>query len=198
LVKLIHWNEKYGIKFLRISSQMFPFASHAKYGYDLDFARETLGEAGRVAMEFGHRLTMHPGQFTQLGSPRKEVIEASVKDLEYHSQLLRGLALSGQADKDAVMILHMGGMFGDRKATLERFKKNYEELLSEDVKARLVLENDDVVSFPSRLEYQELRHGCRYGQSITSCRSARSLIFRWCWITTITTLSMIHRCGRER
>ena len=127
---------------------MFPFASHAKYGYNLDFAREALREAGRVAMEFGHRLTMHPGQFTQLGSPRKEVIDASVKDLEYHSQLLRGLALSGQADKDAVMILHMGGMFGDRKATLERFKKNYEELLSEDVKARLVLENDDVVEFP--------------------------------------------------
>lgn len=69
-----------------------------------------------------------------------------MKDLEYHSQLLRNLGLKGQADKDAVMVLHMGGMFGDKAATLDRFKKNYTTLLSDDIKARLVLENDDVVS----------------------------------------------------
>ncbi|KAA8896881.1 UV-endonuclease UvdE-domain-containing protein [Sphaerosporella brunnea] len=144
LSKMIEWNEKYQIRFLRVSSEMFPFASHAKYGYDLDFAYPVLQEAGKLAMKYGHRLTTHPGQFTQLGSPRPEVIKASVKDLEYHSQLLRGLGLEGQADRDAVMILHMGGMFGDKAATLDRFRKNYTTLLSEDVKQRLVLENDDV------------------------------------------------------
>lgn len=60
--KMIRWNEKYGIKFLRISSGMFPFASHEKYGYSLDFAAEPLRKAGRLAMKFGHRLTTHPGQ----------------------------------------------------------------------------------------------------------------------------------------
>ena len=48
----------------------FPFASHAKYGYDLDFAREALCDAGELAMKYVHRLTAHPGQSTQLGSPR--------------------------------------------------------------------------------------------------------------------------------
>ncbi|KAL7275966.1 hypothetical protein RUND412_001066 [Rhizina undulata] len=144
LVKMIHWNEKYGIKFLRISSEMFPFASHLKYGYDLTFAKEPLREAGRVAMKYGHRLTVHPGQYTQIASPRREVITASVRDLEYHAQLLGLLGLEDQADKDAVMILHMGGMFGDKAATLNRFRKYY-KTLSDDVKARLVLENDDVV-----------------------------------------------------
>lgn len=84
-------------------------------------------------------------KFTQLASPREEVVEASVRDLEYHSQLLRALDLKGQADKDAVTVLHMGGTFGDKPATLARFEKNYTTLLSEDIKARLVLENDDVV-----------------------------------------------------
>lgn len=60
--------------------------------------------------------------------------------------MLRLLGLKGQADRDAVMILHMGGVFGDKKATLDRFRKSYTTLLSDDVKARLVLENDDVVS----------------------------------------------------
>lgn len=41
------------------------------------------------------------------------------------------------------MILHMGGVFGDKEATLQRFRENYAGL-SDSIKARLVLENDDV------------------------------------------------------
>ncbi|KAI5837143.1 UV-endonuclease UvdE-domain-containing protein [Morchella snyderi] len=143
LSKMIRWNERYGIRFLRISSEMFPFASHPVYGYSLDFAAEALKEAGALAMRYGHRLTTHPGQFTQIASPKKNVVDASLRDLEYHAELLGLLGLKGQADKDAVMILHMGGVFGDKDATLARFRKNY-ATLPPAVKARLVLENDDV------------------------------------------------------
>lgn len=41
------------------------------------------------------------------------------------------------------MVLHMGGVFGDKAATLDRFRENYKRL-SQDIKNRLVLENDDV------------------------------------------------------
>jgi UV DNA damage endonuclease len=144
IVRMLRWNDKYGIKFMRLSSEMFPFASHPVHGYRLaPFASEVLAEAGRVAAELGHRLTTHPGQFTQLGSPRKEVIEAAVRDLEYHDEMLSLLRLPEQQDRDAVMILHMGGVYGDKAATLDRFRKNYAKL-SPSVKARLVLENDDV------------------------------------------------------
>ncbi|KAI9809770.1 MAG: UV-damage endonuclease [Sarcosagium campestre] len=144
IVKMLRWNDKYGIRFFRLSSEMFPFASHEVYGYKLaPFAADALAEAGRVAAELGHRLTTHPGQFTQLGSPRKEVIEASIRDLEFHSELLSLLKLPPQQNRDAVMILHMGGVYGDKAATLDRFRENYKRL-SKDIKARLVLENDDV------------------------------------------------------
>ncbi|KAF3355643.1 hypothetical protein VdG1_03935 [Verticillium dahliae VDG1] len=144
IVKMIRWNDKYGIKFMRLSSEMFPFASHAEYGYSLaPFASEALAEAGSVAGELGHRLTTHPGQFTQLGSPRPEVIKAAVRDLIYHDELLTLLHLPEQQDRDAVMILHMGGTYGDKAATLDRFRTNY-ATLSPSVKNRLVLENDDV------------------------------------------------------
>jgi UV DNA damage endonuclease len=145
LPKMLRWNDRYGIRFMRLSSEMFPFASHPEHGYRLaPFASEVLAEAGRVVAELGHRVTMHPGQFTQLGSPRKEVITASVRDLEYHDELLSLLKLPEQQDRDAVMIIHMGGVFGDKAATLDRFRKNYTTLLSPSIKARLVLENDDV------------------------------------------------------
>jgi hypothetical protein len=62
-VKMIRWNDKYGIRFMRLSSEMFPFASHEEYGYTLEgFAKEVLGEVGKVAAEIGCRLTTHPGQ----------------------------------------------------------------------------------------------------------------------------------------
>ncbi|EXJ74947.1 uncharacterized protein A1O5_01643 [Cladophialophora psammophila CBS 110553] len=144
IVKMLRWNHRYGIKFLRLSSEMFPFASHDVYGYQLaPFASEVLAEAGRVAAELGHRLTTHPGQFTQLGSPRKEVIQASIRDLEYHCEMLELLELPPQLNRDAVMILHMGGVFGDKAVTIARFKENYVKL-RQGIKDRLVLENDDV------------------------------------------------------
>ncbi|KAF2786157.1 UV-endonuclease UvdE [Melanomma pulvis-pyrius CBS 109.77] len=145
IIKMVRWNDKYGIKFMRLSSEMFPFASHDEYGYRLEpFAGETLAEVGKVVAELGHRVTTHPGQFTQLGSPRKEVITASIRDLDYHSEMLSLLKLPPQQDRDAVMILHLGGAFGDKPATLDRFRENYASL-SQPVKNRLVLENDDVI-----------------------------------------------------
>lgn len=145
IIKMIRWNDRYNIKFMRLSSEMFPFASHEEYGYKLaPFASEALAEAGKVIAELGHRVTTHPGQFTQLGSPRQSVIENSFRDLDYHDEMLSLLKLPEQADKDAVMILHMGGMFEGKKETLDRFRENYAKL-SQSVKNRLVLENDDVI-----------------------------------------------------
>lgn len=142
--KMVRWNEKYHIRFMRLSSEMFPFASHAEYGYKLaPFASEALAGAGKVIAEFNHRVTTHPGQFTQLGSPRQPVIENAIRDLIYHDEMLSLLKLPEQQNKDAVMILHMGGVFEGKAETIERFKENYAKL-SDSVKNRLVLENDDV------------------------------------------------------
>ena len=141
---MLRWNDRFGIKFLRLSSEMFPFASHPEYGYKLaPFVSKELAEAGRVAAELGHRLTTHPGQFTQLGSPRKQVIDNAIRDLDYHTELLSLLKLPPQQDRDAIMVLHLGGVFGDKAATLDRFRENYKKL-PQGVKDRLVLENDDV------------------------------------------------------
>ncbi|KIO16970.1 hypothetical protein M407DRAFT_12562 [Tulasnella calospora MUT 4182] len=71
-------------QFHAMSSEIFPFASHAVYGYDLSFADKELKEAGELAKKYKHRLTMHPGQFTQLGSPKEEVVTASFRKLEYN------------------------------------------------------------------------------------------------------------------
>ncbi|KAM3418581.1 hypothetical protein BST61_g4557 [Cercospora zeina] len=145
IIKMVRWNDRYNIKFFRLSSEMFPFASHPEYGYKLaSFASEALAEAGRVIAQLGHRVTTHPGQFTQLGSPRQSVIDNALRDLEYHDEMLSLLKLPPQANADAVMIMHMGGLFEGKEETLQRFRENYAKL-NQSVKNRLVLENDDVI-----------------------------------------------------
>ncbi|WVQ95791.1 UV damage endonuclease UvdE [Kwoniella sp. CBS 9459] len=140
LSTMIEWNEQNKIRFMRMSSEMFPFASHAKYGYTLEFADEGLKAAGALAKKYGHRLTMHPGQFTQLGSPKANVIESSIRELEYQCEIMDRMEIG----VEGVMIIHMGGIYGDKESTLARFKENYTTRLSDNIKKRLVLENDEI------------------------------------------------------
>jgi len=119
---------------------MFPFASHPIYGYSLDYCAPLLAEAGALAKKYGHRLTMHPGQFTQLGSPKPAVIESSIRELEYHCQMLELMGVG----KDGVTIVHGGGVYDDKPATIERIKSTIRDVLPKNLRDRLVLENDEL------------------------------------------------------
>ncbi len=81
---------------------------------------------------------MHPGQYTVLNSPRNEVVERAILDLEYHEKFLRALG----TDKKSKIVLHLGGVYGDKKSAIESFVANYNKL-SQKIADRLILENDD-------------------------------------------------------
>ncbi|KAL8292799.1 hypothetical protein RQP46_001411 [Phenoliferia psychrophenolica] len=134
LTKLIHWNVQNKIFFLRMSSEIFPFASHPDLGYTLEYASEELKLAGDTAKRLGVRLTTHPGQFTQLGSPRESVLSNAARDLKYHCELMDRMGL----DQDSG-----GGVYGDKAAAMERFRANF-RLLPLNVRNRVVLENDEM------------------------------------------------------
>lgn len=140
LITMIQWNEDNLIRFLRLSSEMFPFASHEHHGYSLDYCADLLKEAGDLANKYGHRLTTHPGQFTQLGSTKQKVIDAAVRELNYHCQMLDLMGVG----VDGVMIVHGGGTYGDKPAAIERIKHTISKVLPPNVRARLVLENDEM------------------------------------------------------
>ncbi|KAK0225591.1 UV-endonuclease UvdE-domain-containing protein [Armillaria fumosa] len=140
LLSIIQWNDENNIRFMRISSEMFPFASHATYGYSLDYCSPLLSQVGALASQLGHRLTTHPGQFTQLGSPRAEVVQSSLRELQYHAEMMDRMGLG----VDGVMIVHGGGVYEDKAATIERIKETITRVLPKNVRERLVLENDEL------------------------------------------------------
>ena len=90
-VKLIEWNHKNGIKSYRMSSDMFPHISNPAFpdhNYSLDFAKPLLYEIGAKAYEYRQRLSMHPGQFNQIGAVSEDVFSKTLLELSCHAEIL--------------------------------------------------------------------------------------------------------------
>jgi len=137
LYKMLEWNEANGIRVFRLSSELFQHKTNPKVpDYTYDFAKEHLKKIGDYALEKGHRLTFHPGQFNVLASPSERAYLQTLKDLEYHADVLDLMGLS----KDSVMVIHGGGVYGEKEKTMQRWIENYHKL-PDKIKNRLVLEN---------------------------------------------------------
>ena len=147
LLTILKHNESNGNRFFRISSEIFPFISHPELGYqieDLPNAEVILGllsEIGAYAMEHNHRLTTHPGPFNVLASPSESVIDKTVLDLEAHSTMFDLMGF--EPSHHNKVNIHVGGAYGDPESALERFCENFQTRLSENLKKRLTVENDD-------------------------------------------------------
>jgi UV DNA damage endonuclease len=79
---------------MRLSSDMFPFASHAELGYSLGFARPELSAAGRIAMKYGHRLTMHPVRPTKSSFTVGSIYSNRVAERECCCSVVSGFRVS--------------------------------------------------------------------------------------------------------
>ncbi|MFP3357225.1 UV DNA damage repair endonuclease UvsE [Planococcus sp. SIMBA_143] len=137
-LEVIRWNLEQGILFYRASSSIVPLSTHPindwRWWEDEDFLA-IASEIRRLVDEHGIRVSVHPGQYTVLNSPKPEVVRKSIEDLEYHDKLIQ---LLGGTD----IILHTGGAYGDKETAKRRFADNY-LMLSDSIRQRLRLENDD-------------------------------------------------------
>jgi len=139
LMTIMEWNAQNDIHFFRLSSQMFPFASHPEYGYSLEFADKLLRKIGTYAKKHNIRLTMHPTHFNNLASESESVIRNTLSDLKHHCEILDRMKL----DKNSVLILHGGGIYGDKVETIKRLRQNLKKL-SKIILKRIVFENDEM------------------------------------------------------
>jgi UV DNA damage endonuclease len=170
LLTILKWNVENDIFFMRLSSEVFPFACHPEHGYSLDFADSLLVEIGEYAKTHKIRLTMHPDHFNVLSSPSETVVKNSISDLAHHCDILDRMKL----DQNSVMIIHGGGVYNDKKKALERLEKNI-LALPENVKNRLVVENcemsyciEDLLPLSEKLQVPlvlDFHHDAIYGSS---------------------------------
>ncbi|WP_246329461.1 UV DNA damage repair endonuclease UvsE [Chthonobacter rhizosphaerae] len=133
---------KHRISMYRMSSDLAPYATHPDmpqfHGMVAESAAE-LAAIGRKARDLDIRLSFHPSQFVVLNSPDPDLVAKSVWDLTSQAEMLDAMGLG----PEAVLVIHVGGTYGDRAASNARWVETW-ATLPEPVRRRLVLEHDDI------------------------------------------------------
>lgn len=136
--KLLQLSKELGCGIFRLGSDFIPFASHPNFPMEwLKIIEKRLLEFSEELKSYPIRITMHPGQFVVLNSPKEEVIMSSLRELKYHFWLLDTLGIGS----DGVVVIHGGGVYGDKEKSLRRLKdtiSNNAWLID-----RIALENDE-------------------------------------------------------
>lgn len=139
----IRWNIDNNILMYRATSKLIPFSTHEDILRDFSFRwnedpdiLNCLHKIKALVVNNNVRLTMHPDQFTVLNSPNEDIVRRAIINLEYHKEILEDM---GGSD----LIIHTGGVYGDKDAAINRFISTYNSL-NKDIRKYLRLENDDV------------------------------------------------------
>ncbi|ACL69725.1 UV DNA damage repair endonuclease UvsE [Halothermothrix orenii] len=139
-IRLLWHNIAEGIKLYRFSSQLIPLGNHP-LGQIWDFTEtlnEELSKIGNIVKKNGLKVSTHPGQYTVINTKHEEKFQNAIRDLKYHDRVLTSMGL----DENAVMVVHVGGVYGDKEKSLKRFITNFKRL-PDSVQKRIVVENDD-------------------------------------------------------
>lgn len=134
---IVNYNDDHRINVFRLSSDIFPhFTDSETEKYDILFAKDALKEAGELCKIYNQRVTMHPGQYNQIGAKSKDVFEKTIADLSHHADILDIMDI----DENGILTVHGGGTYGDKENTKRRWIEQFDDL-PRKVKNRLVIEN---------------------------------------------------------
>jgi len=148
IIKVLEWNRQNGIMFFRLSSTIIPWGDHIDITTLKDYKeiKSELKKAGDFAKFWNMRITSHPGPFNVLVSPKEEVVLNTIADLELHAKIFDMMGLS-KTPYNKINI-HCNGVYGDKIKAMDRFCDNFARL-SDSVRSRLTIENDDKASMYS-------------------------------------------------
>ena len=159
LGRIFDYLEKHDIRCYRMSSDLAPYATHPDMPQFHNMVREASRELraiGDRAHRLDFRLSFHPSQYVVLNSPDEVLVEKSVWDVVTQAEILDRMDLG----PEAVLVIHVGGSYGDRRAGCERWIRTWERLPAH-ARARLVLENDDLRYGPADVLWIHERTGVR-------------------------------------
>jgi len=143
--KIIRHCAAVGIKGYRISSDLVPIINHPEVMLNISelpnykLIQYEINKVGKAIKETGLRISAHPSEYISLTSDDSRVINNSINDLEQHAEIFDLLELENNTFNPLNIHCRKDG---DPQEISDKFKKNF-ELLSDRVKNRLVLENND-------------------------------------------------------
>lgn len=127
------------LRLFRLGGSMVPFASHEAMDFDWrPLIAGRLQAIGRRYAPLGFRFSSHPGQYTILNSPDPQVVSRALAEIAYSCDLLELMGLNHEHK----VVIHGGGIYGDRVASTERLVAELSRL-PDEIRKRLILENDE-------------------------------------------------------
>jgi len=131
------------LRMVRLGSGILPAYTEPNWSYfwkrsDVQQYAEThLAKVGDVARSLDVRLSMHPGQYCVLASDRPDVVERSIEEFEYHTDVIRWLGY-GKHWQDFKCNVHISGRQGPAgiQAALRK--------LSPEARNTITIENEEM------------------------------------------------------
>jgi UV DNA damage endonuclease len=131
------------LRMVRLSSDILPVYTEptwSRYWRSPDvraYCERAFGAVGDLARERGVRLSMHPGQFTVLASVNEGIVERSIEEFEYHTDMARWMGY-GKTFQDFKINVHISGKQGPDgiKRAMQR--------LSPEARNCITIENDEM------------------------------------------------------
>ncbi|QQE80130.1 UV DNA damage repair endonuclease UvsE [Alicyclobacillus sp. SO9] len=130
-----------GIYVYRFSSKLIPLygVPETKNWAFFEELQPQFRDIGEFVRSHEMRVSFHPDHFVVLNSPDNDVFHRSLENLDYHVQMFKAMNL-----KEEKMVIHVGGAYQDKEASLQRFINNWGNIPVE-IRNRLTLENDDKI-----------------------------------------------------
>ena len=133
----------------RLSSNVFPLLTYDKADLDLYCLpqfREIFNELDLIAdkrEKLNVRLSSHPDQFNVLASDNEEAVTRTIRELDFHGWFMSRIGCPLSYDAPINIHVNRSAQSSDARANVrDLFYSNFSKL-TEDVKSRLVLGNDD-------------------------------------------------------
>jgi UV DNA damage repair endonuclease len=130
------------LRMVRLGSDVLPVYTESTWSYfwrkdDVrGYCEREFARVGLLARELDVRLSMHPGQFTVLASDNPDIVDRSVEEFEYHTDVIRWMGY-GKSFQDFKCNVHISGRQGPSgiKRVLPR--------LSPEARNVITIENDE-------------------------------------------------------
>jgi UV DNA damage endonuclease len=131
-----------GLRMVRLGSDCLPVYTQRDWSWYWrlphvrDYCERRFAEVGATARALDVRLSMHPGQFTVLASDDAGIVDRSIEEFEYHTDIIRWMGY-GRKFQDFKCNVHISGRQGPAgiKAALTR--------LTPEARNCITIENDE-------------------------------------------------------
>ena len=131
------------LRMVRLGSDVLPVYTQSDWSYfwrkpDVrKYCETNFAHVGAKARELDVRVSMHPGQFTVLASDNPDIVERSIEEFEYHTDVFRWMGY-GQSFQDAKCNVHISGRKGPQ-GIIDVLPR-----LSPEARNTITIENDEM------------------------------------------------------